>query len=166
MRGDNLPIVDLSKYHTEGKEAHYIQIIHIVGRLTENKKMTEENMKKADFNFVLDLKRLTSKTAIDPEMTRVRAIMRREERDTAPRVIDRFSTIRWCLVFVDDQIAVPIDFRRILVGILDFGHSGTTKLLSEANVIFWWPEMRKDIEQKVKDCTACLATGKNCNIKF
>ena len=43
MRGDNLPIVDLSKYHTEGKEAHYIQINHIVGRLTENKKMTEEN---------------------------------------------------------------------------------------------------------------------------
>ena len=33
MRGDNLPIVDLSKYHTEGKEAHYIQINHIVGRL-------------------------------------------------------------------------------------------------------------------------------------
>ena len=25
MRGDNLPIVDLSKYNTEGKEAHYIQ---------------------------------------------------------------------------------------------------------------------------------------------
>ena len=28
MRGDNLPIVDLSKYHTDGKEAHYIQIKH------------------------------------------------------------------------------------------------------------------------------------------
>ena len=33
-------------------------------------------------------------------------------------------------------------------------------MLSEAK-IFWWLEMRKDIEQKVKDCTACLATGKN-----
>ena len=33
-------------------------------------------------------------------------------------------------------------------------------MLSDAKV-FWWPEMRKDIEQKVKDCTACLATGKN-----
>ena len=33
-------------------------------------------------------------------------------------------------------------------------------MLSDAK-IFWWPEMRKDIEQKVKDCTACLATGKN-----
>ena len=33
-------------------------------------------------------------------------------------------------------------------------------MLSEAK-IFWLPELRKDIEQKVKDCTACLATGKS-----
>ena len=31
IRGDNLPIVDLSTYKTEGKETHYIQISHIVG---------------------------------------------------------------------------------------------------------------------------------------
>ena len=112
---------------------------------------------------MLDLKTLISKTAIDPEMTRVRASMRREEKDTAPEgyrpVFDKLS-IRWGLVFVDDQIAVPIDLRRKLIEILHFGHSGTTKMLSDAK-IFWWPEMRKDIEQKVKDCTACLATGKN-----
>ena len=161
MRGDNLPIVDLSKYHTEGKEAHYIQINHIVGRLTENKKMTEENIKKAEFNFMLDLKTLISKTAIDPEMTRVRTSMRREEKDSAPEgyraVFDKLS-VRWGLVFVDDQIAVPIDLRRQLIEILHFGHSGITKMLSDAK-IFWWPEMRKDIEQRVKDCTTCLATG-------
>ena len=163
MRGDNLPIVDLSKDHTEGKEAHYIQINHIVGRLTENKKMTEENIKKAEFNFMLDLKTLISKTAIDPEMTRVRTSMRREEKDSAPEgyraVFDKLS-VRWGIVFVDDQIAVPIDLRRRLIEILHFGHSGKTKMLSGAK-IFWWPEMRKDIEQRVKDCTACLATGKN-----
>ena len=33
-------------------------------------------------------------------------------------------------------------------------------MLSDAK-IFWWPETRKDIEHKVKDCTDCLATGKN-----
>ena len=31
MRGDNLPIVDLSNYNTEGKEAKYIQINHLWG---------------------------------------------------------------------------------------------------------------------------------------
>ena len=163
MRGDNLPMVDLSKYHTDGKEAHYIQINHIVGRITKNKKLTEENIKKAEFNFMLDLKTLIPKTAIDPEMTRVRASMRTEEKDTAPEgyrpVLDKLS-FRWGLVFIDDQIAVPIDLRRKLIEILHFVNSGTAKKLSNAK-IFWWPEMRKDIEQKVKDCTACLATGKN-----
>ena len=162
MRGDNLPIVDLSKYHTDGKEAHYIHINHIVGKITENKKLTEENIKKAEFNFMLDLKTLISKSAIDPEMTRVQASMRREEKDTAPEsyrpVFDKLS-IRWGLVFVDDQIAVPIDLRRKLIEILHFGHSGKTNILSDAK-IFWWPEMRKDIEQKVKDYTACQATCK------
>ena len=89
--------------------------------------------------------------------------MRREERDTAPEgyrpVFEKLS-IRWGLVFVDDQIAVHINLRRKLFESLPFGHSHTTKMLSEAK-IFWWLELRKDIEQKVKDCTACLATGKN-----
>ena len=64
MRGDNLPIVDLSKYNTDGKEAKYIQINHIVGKLTGNKKITEENIKKAEFEFMMDLKTLIAKTAI------------------------------------------------------------------------------------------------------
>ena len=42
MRGDNLLIVDLSKYNTERKEAHYIQINHIGNQLTTNEKITEE----------------------------------------------------------------------------------------------------------------------------
>ena len=84
MRGDNLPIVDLSKFNTDGKEAHYIQINHIVGKLSGNEKITENTIKKAEFDFMLDLKTLISKTAIDLELSRVRASMRREERDTTP----------------------------------------------------------------------------------
>ena len=37
MRGDNFPIVDLSKFNTDGKEAHYNQINHIVEKLSGNK---------------------------------------------------------------------------------------------------------------------------------
>ena len=84
IRGDNLLFVDLCEYHNDGKEAQYIQMIHIVGKLTENETLTEDNIKKVELHFMLDLKTLISKTAIDPEMTRVRASMRREERDTAP----------------------------------------------------------------------------------
>ena len=85
MRGDNLPIVDLSKYNTDRKEGKFIQIIHIVGKLTTNKKITEDHIKKAEFEFLMDLKTLTSKTAIDPELTRVRKSMRPEDKETVSK---------------------------------------------------------------------------------
>ena len=163
MRGDNLPIVDLSKYNTEGKQAHYIQINHIVGKLTTNKKITEEHIKKAEFEFMMDLKTLIAKTAIDTELTRVRTSMRREDRETIPdgyrNAFDKLS-IRWGLIFVDDQIVITIDLRRRLLDILHFGHSGITKMMSEARK-FWWPGMKQGIENKVKDCTACFASAPN-----
>ena len=31
---------------------------------------------------------------------------------------------------------------------------------TETNIL-WWPEKKNDIEAKVKDCTACLASGKS-----
>ena len=39
----------MSKDHTDEIESHYIQAIHIVGKLTKNKNLTEDNIKKADF---------------------------------------------------------------------------------------------------------------------
>ena len=91
MRG-----VDLTKYNTDGKEAENIQINHIVGKLTTNKKVTEDHIKKAEFEFMMDLKTLISKTAIDPELTRVRNSLRREDRETIPEgyrtAFDKLST--------------------------------------------------------------------------
>ena len=163
LRGDNLPIVDLSKFNTEGKEAHYIQINHIVGKLSGNKKITEETIKKAEFEFMMDLKSLIARTAIDPELTRVRISMRREDREATPegyKPVFRKLSIRWGLIFMDDQIVVSVDLRRRLLDILHFGRAGLTKMTAEAK-IFWWPNITRDIENKAKDCTACLASGKN-----
>ena len=111
---------------------------------------------------MLDLKTLISKTAIDHELTRVRASMRREDRDTTPdgyrSVFDKLS-IRWGHVFMDDQIVVPVDLQRRLLDILHFGHVDMTKMTAEAK-IFWWPDINRDIENKVKVCIACLASVK------
>ena len=129
MRGDNLPIMDLSKFNTDGKETNYIQINHIVEKLSGIKEITEDTIKKAEFEFMLDRKKtLISKTAIDPELTRVRASMRREDRDTTPdgyRPVSDKLSIRWGLVVMDDQIVVPVDLRRRLLDILHFGHAGS-----------------------------------------
>ena len=111
---------------------------------------------------MLDLKTLMSETAIDPEMTRVQASMRKEERDTAPEVyrpvFDTLS-IRWGLVFVDEQIAVPSTYEE-------------DSLKSYTSVIPEQPKcyrMRSFLvagnaeghRTKIKYCTACLSTGKN-----
>ena len=109
-----MQIVDLSKFNTEGKEAHYVQINHIVGMLS-GKKITEDTTKKAEFEFLLNLKSLISGTTINPGFTRVRASMRREEdRETTPDqyrpVFDKLS-IRWGLVFMDYNILVQVDLQ-------------------------------------------------------
>ena len=120
LRGYILPIVDWSKFNKEGKEGHYIQINHNVGKLSGNKKITDETIVKAEFAFLLDLKSLISKSAIDPELTRVSGSMRREDRETTHdkyrSVFDKLSITR------DDQIVVPVDLRRRLLDILHFGH--------------------------------------------
>ena len=96
--GDNLPIVDWSKFNTERKEAHYIQINNTLRKLSGNKKRYEETTKKAEFEFMLTLKSLISTTAIDLAQTRVGASMRQEDRETNPDgyapVFDKLSN-RW-----------------------------------------------------------------------
>ena len=91
--------------------------------------------------------------------------MGREDRETIPdgyrTVFDNLS-IRWALIFVDDQIVIPIDFRRRLLDVFHFGHSGITKMTIEAK-IFWLLNKKQDIGTKVKDCKACLASGKYPN---
>ena len=84
MWGDNLTIVDLRKYHPEPEPEDYLQVDYIMWKLTYNKKLTDDNIKKAESNFVVDLKKLISTTATDPKMTSVRAHKGSEDTDTAP----------------------------------------------------------------------------------
>ena len=84
IRGDNQPIVDLKNYNTEGKEAHYVQINQIFGVDTEGKKATEETIKTAEIDFMLDLKSLIAKSATDVELNPIELALTREDRSMAP----------------------------------------------------------------------------------
>ena len=57
---------------------------HVVRKVTDNIKETEDTIKKAEFDFMLDLKTLITKTATDPELNRVNSALRREIKDHAP----------------------------------------------------------------------------------
>ena len=83
IRVDKFPIVDLNAYNTDGREAQFIQINQVIDKLTGDK-ATEEVIKRAEFNFMLDLKTLIAKSNTDAELNRVRDAMRRTERNTAP----------------------------------------------------------------------------------
>ena len=64
MSGDNMLIVDSNKYNADIKEAKCLQINHIVGKLKVNKKATNEKSKKAEFEFIMELKTLISRTKL------------------------------------------------------------------------------------------------------
>ena len=163
IRGDNLPIVDLKNYNPEGKEAHYVQINQIIGAITEGKKLAEETIKKAEIDFMMDLKNLIAKSATDAELNRIKLAINREDPNMAPEnyrpYFGNIST-KWGLHFLNDRIIVPTELRKTLLDTLHFGHAGTTTMTAEAK-IFWWPNINKDIEDKVKSCIACMSSGKN-----
>ena len=163
IRGDNFPIVDLKAYNTEGKEAQFIQINQVIEKATGNQKNTKETIEKAEFKFMLDLKTLIAKSSTDAELNRVRDAMRRDDKDTATEHyrtnFDKLNN-KWGLTFNDDRIVVPTELRKKLLDTLDFGHAGATKMTAEAKV-FWWPNMQKEIEDKTKNCVACMSSGKN-----
>ena len=46
MRDENLPIMDLTRYNTDGKEAKYIQINHIVGNLPQIRRQRKITSRK------------------------------------------------------------------------------------------------------------------------
>ena len=158
IRDDNFPIVDLKSYNTEGKEIQFIQINQVIEKITGEKKSTEDTIKRAEFNFMLDLKTLIAKSWTDAELNRVRDAMRRGEKNTAPdqyRNVFEKLNIRWGLTFNDDRIVVPTELRKKLLDTLHFGHAGATKMTAEAK-IFWWPNMLKEIEDKTKNRVPCM----------
>ena len=114
-------------------------------------------------DFMLDLKNLIAKSTTDAELNRVKLALNREDRNMAPEHYrPHFENIssKWGLTFLNDKIVVPTELRKKLLDTLHFGHAGTTKMIAEAK-IFWCPNINKDIEEKVKNCIACLSSGKN-----
>ena len=52
----NLPIVDLKEYDIAEKTIHFIHIDHVIDKTKIKSTEAEEKLKKAEFNFMIDLK--------------------------------------------------------------------------------------------------------------
>ena len=61
---------------------------------------------------------------------------------------------------VDDYIIVPKSLRYAALNALLFGNQEINKMCSDA-AIFWWKNMRADLDKKAKTSSDCLKAGKN-----
>ena len=70
------------------------------------------------------------------------------------------------VAFVSDNIMKPDDFWLQILDLIPFGHPRFTKLLAHTK-IFWLLARKKDLEDKLIKCTACLHCGKKlkCRIR-
>ena len=111
---------------------------------------------------MLDLKSIIAKSATDAELNRVKLALNREEHSMElEQYRQQLTTSQQDETnILKRQIIVPTELRKKLLDTLHFGHAGTTKMTAEAK-IFWWPNINKVIEDKVKNCKTCLASGKN-----
>ena len=160
----NFPIVDLKDYVIAERTVHSIQVNHVIEKQKMKSAAVEENMKKAEFNFMIDLEEtLLHKTSVDPKMLQLMICLRNRQKERAP---EDFSPVcgeitgRFGLLFAGDRIVVPVELKRQVVVALHSGHPSSTKMLAESN-IFWWFGMKKDIEIKCGTCTACMSSGSN-----
>ena len=64
---------------------------------------------------------------------------------------------------IEDRIVVPKLLRYADLSALQFGQPESINMCGDA-AVFWWPNMRQDIERKSKTCSACLNASKN--LKF
>ena len=101
---------------------------------------------------MLDLKNLVAKSATDAELNRVKLAVNSEDRSMAPDLylphLENLS-IKCGLTFLNDRIIVPTELRKKLLDTLHFGNPATTNMTGEAK-IYWWPNINKDIENKIK----------------
>ena len=115
---------------------------------------------------MLDLETLIKETAADPDLIKLNCCLEDNNSNQIPhdyRTVAKQLTHRWGIIMVDDPIIGPKTLRYAALNALHFGHPGINKMCSDA-AIFWWPNMRTDIEKKAKTCSACLNAGKN--LKF
>ena len=158
--------MDLKAYNTEEKESKFTQTNQVLEKMVGHKHATDDAIKKAEFNSMLDLKTLIKKSATDADSNRVRDAMRRAEKtETTPEyyrpAFENLSN-KLGLTFNEGRIIVPTELRRMVLDTLHFGHAGATKVTAKAKV-FWWPNKSQEVEEETKNCVACMAAAKNLN---
>ena len=161
-----IPVQENRDGPIEDIAVHYVRINRVVEQKAARNKQQEDNIRAAELDFLLDLETLIKETAADPDLMELNCCLEEnnsQQIDNDYKTIAKNLTQRWGIVMADDRIIVLKTLRYAALNALHFGHPGINKMCSNA-AIFWWPNMRADIEKKANICSACLNAGKN--LKF
>ena len=163
-----IPVQEYCDGPIEEIAVHYVRINRLVEEKARRNNQQKDNVRSAELDFMLDLETLIKKTAADPELFELDCFLADNNTNMNPnelRTVAKKLTHRWGIIVVDDRIIVPKSLRYAALNALHFGHPGINKMCSDAT-IFWWPNMREDMEKKSKTFSACLNVGRNLEFQI
>ena len=138
---------------------------HLLEKQKVRNAAAEANLKKSEFNFIVDLKILFQKSSVDPKKFQLTTSLRNNQKEGPPgdfTAVFIELTEHFGLLLAVGKIVIPEHLKKQVVKALHFGHTGSTKMQSETN-IFWWSRMKKDIKYKCSTYTACISSVENLN---
>ena len=160
------PAIPVQKYRDgpiEDIAVRYVRIKGVIEERARRNREQEDNIRAAEIDFMLDLETLLKETSADPDLIELQCCLEDKYMLAIPedyKHVAKRLTHRWGITMVDNRIIIPKSLRYAALNALHFGHPGVNKMCNDA-VIFWWPNMRADIEKKAKTCSACLNAGKS-----
>ncbi|XP_036384580.1 uncharacterized protein K02A2.6-like [Megalops cyprinoides] len=115
----------------------------------------------------VSLRELQDASAADPVLSSVSTYIRQGWPKTVPDELTPYFRIREQLACWNDTCVarglctvVPSSLRARVLAMAHEGHLGIVRLKQRCRDTVWWPGIDRDIETLVKDCTACLLSGK------
>ena len=124
-------------------------------------------MLHAPLQAAVSLQDLQLASAQDPTLSQVRTYIREGWPRKVPEELAPFHRVRddlscWNDVCVARGLCtvVPSTLRARILSMAHEGHLGIVRVKQRCRGLAWWPGIDRDIETMVKDCTACLVSGK------
>ena len=123
-------IVYLKDYDISNKTFHYNQLNHIIEEPIIVNAKADKNLKKAEFDFIVDQKTLIHKSSVDPKVLQLRICPRKKpkrgsSRKNSPIFVE--LTERFCLLFAGHKVVKPEVLKKKVLDSLHFGHPSSTK---------------------------------------
>lgn len=112
---------------------------------------------------VISLKDIAEETAKDEELVRVMEALNNECWDN---VLPKYRAMKWelsCIdgvLYKDYQVIVPSSLSKKALDYAHKGHSGEVTMKRLLRERVWWPNITKDIHNKVKRCMGCALVAR------